>query len=57
MTYTTLSPKSFSPLGCDVSPRGQADAIWRHELDAACRSERRARRAFRLHRLRLRLVG
>ena len=57
MTYTAISPTSFGPIDCDPSPHGQAHVIWRHELDAARRDERRARRTFRLQRLRLRLVG
>ncbi len=56
-TLTQFSPNSFGPGGRAISPSEQAHAIWRRELDAARRAERRSRRSFRLPRMRLRPVG
>jgi len=51
MTSTAPTQMSFNYVGCDV-PGEQTITDWRHELDAARRAERRARRPFWLPRLR-----
>jgi len=45
MTSTALNHMSFNYVECDV-PGEQTLADWRHELDAARRAQRRARRPF-----------
>ena len=52
MTSTALTHMSFAYIDCDI-PQGQTLVDWRDELNAARRAERRARRTFRLPRLRL----
>ena len=51
MTSTAPTQMSFDDVECDV-PGEQTLTDWRHELDAARRAGRRARRPFWLPRLR-----
>lgn len=51
MTSTTPSSTSFAYIDCDV-PAEQTLAEWRRDRNAARHAERRARRPFRMPRLR-----